>query len=435
MLSLLAVALSSVIYLERNGLADQGLGSGVTGTGFVIAATSHETYVLTAAHVLGCDLYGDNCSDKISIRFEDMPSQAWTAERVFSGRGMTSDDLAVLCVPRGRTSPLTIARPRAGEAVAMDGFPQSDVRAAAASSPLRLAPRQLRGSVGEPLSDGRVLLRMSSEPGDSGAPVLDLGGKVVAVLQAAQASALDVGVANESLERLATLVRTTVSAEDKGAGGPVRIRADLLYRNAMAWEKSRSSQQDPNGDAAVQQAEDQDFSDAIRAGSVEAAVTFVTIFPDRIKFRLCTTRIPANLALNVARKAADAGNASAAWGVYRYTQLMATNIFTTQHPQWSDLSKRYMSRAVQLGSPYALEALAASYGNDVSKWKPLLQRAMSGLRPRIAAGDPAAAYHYANDYWTTSSDEPLDVLTHDAERYASYFRAAKIGSLTRSTCS
>ena len=54
---------SPVVVIEANGTP--------TGSGFVVSSNAQESYIITAAHVLGCDTEGTGCTPAASVVFSD----------------------------------------------------------------------------------------------------------------------------------------------------------------------------------------------------------------------------------------------------------------------------------------------------------------------------------------------------------------------------
>lgn len=432
MILLAALALSSVVYLERRppGLPS-ALGLGATGSGFVIASTPQESYVLTAAHVLGCDTYGAGCADSVELRFTDEPEHVWQAERAYSGSALTEDDLAVLVVRRGQLQPLKLGVVKPSESVSVSGFPQSLVARAAQTSPIELEPRTLVGSAGDPLRDQRMLLSLRTEPGDSGAPVLDRNGDVVGVLQGRQDATYDIAVAGDTLRTLFSLVSTAASTQTGGStvDAAERGRAFLLMRNAIDWEAIRQRYYGIGGTTEIEQTEDADFGDAVAAGSLDAASEFLRTYADRTAIYTPSGSVT-QMSLALARAAADRGNLAAAYDVHlflHYRSLVSTQL----HDQAgaadnTALSTRYFNIAVAGGYPFALLELSGTK-NDQAFFLPLQVRAMAGFASLAAAGDPEAAYQYAVLY-SLRPRSPPDFGVHDPVEPQNYIRAVELGA-------
>ena len=148
--------LRSIVLLELSAGAGTGLGE--TGTGFIIASTPQSSFILTAAHVLGCNEYGESCASQILVRFSDMPNRTWLAKRAYAGAALGDKDFAIVVVSRGNLQPLPMAAMADSTRVAIVGFPQALVEAAFLRVPLRLRPRQLNGSVDYAATDDKRVL-------------------------------------------------------------------------------------------------------------------------------------------------------------------------------------------------------------------------------------------------------------------------------------
>ena len=147
-------------------------GLGIEGSGWIV----EPGYVVTNAHVVAgvghprVDRYG---------------GRAWRADVVaFDPR----DDLAVLRVPGLRGRPLPIAIPQKGTAVAVLGYPDD--------RPLRGVPGRLgdtvptfvRDAYGRfPIARAVTPIRAEIRPGNSGGPVVDAAGRVLATVFARRA--------------------------------------------------------------------------------------------------------------------------------------------------------------------------------------------------------------------------------------------------------
>ncbi len=278
---LAALALSSIVYLERQAAGSRStFGTGETGTGFVIASTSRVSYVLTAAHVLGCGEYGDHCSSTIALRFSDSPARVWQAERTYSGAALGSDDLAILLVHRGNLAVFPIADAREHQSLTEIGYPQSLVRRLAHVKTIRLKPRALRGAVNGQLTDGRELLSLSSEPGDSGAPLVNERGAVVGVLQGKQDRDHDIAIGATAVRAMVSPLLLTLRER---LGNPTndpdnRARAYMLYLNALHVAKQLRDRKVFLGKSGFEQIEDQIYGEALDAGSLDAAIAFLSTF-------------------------------------------------------------------------------------------------------------------------------------------------------------
>ena len=87
----------SVVYLQLPSPV-QGIGSGSSGTGFIVASDSTASYIVTSAHVLDCDTYGLSCHQQISVRVPSNFAQAVTADLMYAGASNATDDYAIIRV-------------------------------------------------------------------------------------------------------------------------------------------------------------------------------------------------------------------------------------------------------------------------------------------------------------------------------------------------
>jgi len=237
------------------------------GTGFVVASTPTTSYILTAAHVLGCDQYGDNCVDSLNVWFPGDAKKSWSATRAYSQTALSNGDYALVIVNHGNSPAYELANASLGASVNMFGYPKTLIDDVAAGKKA-LRPRMLAGTVRETLLDQRLLLGFSSADGDSGAPVFDTRGRVVGVLQGEQDPAHDIAVASSNFAGLVQYIREHLYQK------PDALRASLLLRNALDWENIRHLEWGIGTDALIQRAEDQDFADSIALGNADSASKF-----------------------------------------------------------------------------------------------------------------------------------------------------------------
>lgn len=371
-----AIALSSLVYLER-GIGATSFGSGESGSGFVVASTPSESYIVTAAHVLGCTQFGDGCVPEIVVRFADSPQRAYTGKLVYAGLAATAQDIAVVSVARGALPLVPIARD-AGSQITLIGFPESAVRAA--NTPRALHTRTLPGKLARPLLDGRRLLALHSEPGDSGAPIVDNRGAAVGVLQGREDSRFDVAVGAGEVQSVKGLIERAIR---KGA----HVRADALYQYALSLDALRNGRIIADGQSALNRAIDRAFGMAISAGSVDAAVTFANEYDvRRILYPQISTQVASAAGVLLAT-AAQHGNEEANFTLY----TLYRDAGNTQH------ANAYLQAAYAAGYPFAIDAVADTV-TDAGAMRALRRRAYNAYEPYVRAAVADAAWNAAMDY-------------------------------------
>ncbi len=442
---LAALALSSVVYLERQAAGQRGgLGTGETGTGFVIASTPRVSYILTAAHVLGCGEYGDHCSSTIALRFSDSPARVWQAERTYSGAALGSDDLAILLVHRGNLAAFPIADAHEHQSLTEIGYPQSLVRRLAHVKTIRLKPRALRGAINAHLTDGRELLSLSSEPGDSGAPLVNERGAVVGVLQGKQDRDHDIAIGATTVRAMVSPLLLTLRER---LGNPTndpdnRARAYMLYLNVLHVARQLQDRQVYIGKSAFEQIEDQLYGEALDAGSLNAAIALLSTFGERGFGDLPlspsgfdsslseTTRRGSILtkALQLAVTAVKSRNSAATYAIYKYlSSSPPPSGSRVSAAEAASLENKYLQMAADLGNPYALDDLAAKT-TDHARQIDLMRRAMRGYELLMQQGDADAAERYSLDY-TTANEDLLSIKNAAVATDQNTWYAARLGSI------
>ena len=419
---LLALALSSVVYLERQAPGSHGpIGTGETGTGFVIASTRGASYIVTAAHVLGCNQYGERCSPSIQVRFPDAPGRVYDGQRAYSGSANTADDLAVIMVSRPVPSAIEISTANSSR-VTLVGFPQS-VMERVRSGSAQLHPRNLSGTLSGPLVDGRNLLSLHSEAGDSGAPLLNSSGSAVAVLQGKQNETSDIAVGSRQLANVAAIVRRAVLTHPGD-------RAYLLFQNAMAVDANRQNRKIFEGGESLNRLEDQLFGEAIGAGSVDAGIAFLLGYQQRIITYHVSPQVTAS-AVRLLKEAAKSKNAAAAYALFKtYRYAASITAAGSQKDQMTAGAQQYLRQASDLGYPYALDDLANQTA-DKQQAVALRERALKAYESLIRAGDADAAWNADTDL-TLGIPQPSIAdpryPAFAAQEVAYQMRAARMGS-------
>jgi uncharacterized membrane protein required for colicin V production len=161
-------------------------GLGVEGTGWV--AAPH--LVVTAAHVV---------AGAVDITAAGQAASAWVVDR--------RDDIAVLEVPSLTARPLRLGAPRAGQAVAILGYPEN--------GPFDARPGRI-GATGKLLFNGQLrnvtILSGLVRHGNSGSPAVDGGGTVRTTVFASEIGApAGFGVATSSVRNALARARHPVS--------------------------------------------------------------------------------------------------------------------------------------------------------------------------------------------------------------------------------
>ena len=177
-------------------------GYGIEGTGWVAGPN----LVVTNAHVVAGEI-----STLVQPGGKGMPLPARVV--VFDER----NDIAVLRVKGLRLPPLPLAEPRDNEAVAILGFPENgpyDVRAGRTGETQRVISSDAynRGPVERTVTSFRGFVR----PGNSGGPVVDGDGAVVATIFASQADSdkAGYGVPSSIVQQLVELANERRSPVD-----------------------------------------------------------------------------------------------------------------------------------------------------------------------------------------------------------------------------
>ncbi len=402
---------ASVVYLELAPPdAGEALGIGETGSGFIVASDRAGSYIMTAAHVLGCDSYGAGCAPAVEVRFASDPSKVWHGQRVYAGASLNEQDLAIVFVPRGSGRALRLGDAMPNQNVRALGFPQSAVLAAA-SNPGELAPVLRSGVILDlPGNAHRETLRMASHHGDSGGPIFDSGsGTVVGLVQGAAADTEEAdryGVGSAALKPIASMVTLALQhpVGHGGAGSDGRTRAWLLYLNAyhaitrfnyLAFGQFVSLLDTED----LSTLGDRLLDEALKAGSLDAAEFAVGSYENGARLVMHPE------AFNIVKNAADKGDPIAAYVLSHHYYYIAQGDAKGTYGIDEDLTKdrarvlreKYLRAASNGGWPFATQELAYTE-HDAAKTKILRDRADEGFLRLAATGDAAAADAYASDY-------------------------------------
>ncbi len=159
----------------ENSIALLILDNSEFGVGFVIASTPTTSYLLTAAHVLGCgDTQASGCRDTVKVRFTGQLSSL-TGRRVLAWKDQTDGDrdLALVAVDKGNLTPIPIlSQTRLGADSYVIGFTQHIIL----SSDDIGTPYVHEGSLSRiQSSDAQKHLNVwvPADPGFSGGPIVD----------------------------------------------------------------------------------------------------------------------------------------------------------------------------------------------------------------------------------------------------------------------
>lgn len=347
--------------------------------------------------------------------------------RVYGGRGMTNDDLAVIAVDRGNVHSFSSGTPTDGERVEFIGFPESMIARASQGSSVH--PRSLPGYLSASLVDGRELLDLRTEPGDSGGPVFDGAYDVVGVLQGKQDAENDIAVGASQVKSTIANVQAALAANPD----PDATRAYLLYLNARAFDREavqRSLDGISSGVPRLESSEDALFGEAIAAQSIDAARAFVSGYPVRVSGGYTPSAAVLAKAIALLEPAAQRGNGAAAFALYQfYDSASASTTVQAVHAHYKDESSDYLQLAVQASYPYALDEYANEQTNTAQQ-AALRLRALSAYVPLIRHGDADAAENYATDYslLPAPASDVAAFQTWEQNAAEDELRAARMGS-------
>ena len=428
---------SSVVYLEiPSPFSSDRIGTSPSGTGFVISSDAKASYILTAAHVAGCDTYGNGCQSTLDVRFSDDP-KGMAGDVDYAGASNATDDYAIVRVARGNLQTVSLGNAATREAIYELGYPDASERAVPASLPARL----LQGTVtGAPDSGRRLLMRIATTHGDSGAPIFDAGSNmVIGLVHGAAGDAPDAerfGIGPASLRYAAAVTNgaiATAKGDDRAAG------ARLLYLNARAVANrynflfSHFVQPMSAPMQGLQTTQRRLFLSAMRAGSLEAAEYVASSF-----FQM-DIMISQGGVLERLDGAVQRGDAAAALALSMYFQRQVTSpqlfsaLPTSAEPQQDAL--RYLNLAANGGNPYAMDDLAGDYSTGAlglaksasvsTSWR---KRAEVRLEALAANGDADAAAQRATDY--EFFDAKPSTAGYRANLIGYLRRAADLGSTT-----
>jgi TPR repeat protein len=359
----------SVVYLESHSpIAGTPIGSSPSGTGFVIASDNEASYVMTAAHVLKCDTYGAGCVTSIDVRLQN-DTMPIASRPVYAGASSPTDDVAIVRVPRASLTPVELGDAAAAESVGALGFPDTLIarlNGERNSAPVSLLPVPRIGSVTSVVEGGqRLIMRIATTHGDSGAPIFDASsGAVVGLVHGASGDAPDAdryAIGPLKLRARTMMVLHAIAAAHGDAG----VAAHLLYLNAAAaaarynflFLNSVGFLSEPM--RALEQTQRQLFIEAIDAGSVEAA-EYVVTSPFQDTIMITRNGVPDTL-----DAAASRGDSDAALALGRYfarqTTTSSTNSALPRSAQPEKDALHYLQMAADLGNGYAMNDLANVY--------------------------------------------------------------------------
>jgi TPR repeat protein len=162
--------------LEQRSIALLILDNSEFGVGFVVATTPTRSYLLTAAHVLGCgDTQAVGCRDSVKVRFPGQLSSL-DGHRVLAWKDHSDGDrdLALVEVPRGNLTPVPIlSQTRLGADFYVIGYDQHIILS---SDEFGGAPLVHQGSVSRIQSSDlqkHLNVWVPAFPGFSGGPIID----------------------------------------------------------------------------------------------------------------------------------------------------------------------------------------------------------------------------------------------------------------------
>lgn len=228
----------SVAYLELPAPVPGLRVAGASGTGFVVASNATASYVVTAAHVLSCDTYGNGCRPQIAVRAAGS-ANAVMADLVFAGATNEREDYAIVRVPVGGLPAVALSAARAGEAVGLVGYPQvADASGGQTPTPPKLVPAG--GTVTRLDQDDKVLvMNIDTSRGDSGGPIFDAtSGAVLGIVHGAIGATADVERSAVTVAVVRDVIAEAARAAAGGSGSTdARMRAKVLYAYAQAAHK------------------------------------------------------------------------------------------------------------------------------------------------------------------------------------------------------
>jgi len=162
--------------LEQRSVALLILDNSEFGVGFVVASTPTRSYLLTAAHVLGCgDTQAVGCRDSVKVRFPGQLSSL-DGHRVLAWKDQSDGDrdLALVEVARGNLTPVPIlSQTRLGADFYVIGYDQHIILS---SDEFGGAPAVHQGSVSRIQSSDlqkHLNVWVPAFPGFSGGPIID----------------------------------------------------------------------------------------------------------------------------------------------------------------------------------------------------------------------------------------------------------------------
>ncbi len=359
----------SVVYLEAHSpIAGTPIGTGPSGTGFIVASDNEASYVMTAAHVLECDTYGVGCVTSIDVRLQN-GTPPIESRPVYAGASSPTEDIAIVRVPRASLVPVAVGDAAVAESVGALGFPDALIarlRGEGASGPVSLSPVPRTGSVTSVVDGGqRLIMRIATTHGDSGAPIFDTSsGAVVGLVHGASGDAPDAdryAVGPVKLRPTSSMVRRAIATAHGDAG----VAAHLLYLNAAAtaarynflFLNSVGFLSEPM--QALGRTQRQLFVEAIDAGSIEAA-EYVVTSPLQDTIMIARNGVP-----DMLDAAASRGDSDAALALGRYfarqTNTSSTNSVLPRSARPEKDALHYLQMAAGHGNGYAMNDLANAY--------------------------------------------------------------------------
>jgi Trypsin-like peptidase domain len=401
----------SVVFLELPG-PYPGAPPTLTGTGFIAASNASASYIVTAAHVMNCDTYGNGCRPSIGVRLAGGATAP--AGLVYAGASSDVDDYAIVRIARGNLPFLELRDATAGEAIGVLGFPKLlDNRGN--------VPLLREGTVTDVQRDRRELaLKLATEEGDSGGPIFDAQSDgVVGIVH----GTLGGGTQDQRSAVAVATVRAALADATSNGSDDARMRAKLLYEYAIAAAGRcaylTTVATGIEVDTMCAQA-DALLSDALAAGSSDAQI-YVLQDPGHYGFFMGLRTREAVLAAVDA--VAATGNAPAAYALAQHYRLEFINATAAGEKATAGTDVlRYFTLAADHGDPVAMTLLAIFYQQAAKG------NAEQGGQIAFSAYDPAWDLGQPRDLaaaqsWAAKAQVPLAQRVDRGDAQAAYIAA------------
>jgi TPR repeat protein len=440
------VADRSVVFVEVPA-SMHGVWAPTNGTGFVVASDAAASYVVTAAHVMGCNTYGYSCRKDFFVRLPQAFKQPVAGQLLYAGASNDTEDYAILRIPVGGLTPVRLGEAANAAGVAALGFPLTETTAFRPETmPPHLEPTLRSGSVTDVRSAGRhLVVGVRTAEGDSGGPIFAPGsGAVVDIVRGAPPG----DSSRETYAVGTATVSRVISGALAGATTPrsnvddAKLRAYLLFEyahdvaeqadyigNVMFYDSSHHF-------ALLSQAGEL-YSEALAAGSLDAAIDLVRPLETGGTLRL----VPRNVILSTLkskedvfaalRAASASGDARASFALGNYARAAFDH---RQNAADAGDALRYFRLAANQGDARAMALLAEfsylgalSLPADPAVAAGWARRAEAPLKRLIASGDAEAAYRYAQMI-ELSQPGGFSARTIEPVVVRNYVKAADLGS-------